>query len=333
MVIKGDHYTQAPRLIEEAALLPKSWALLPADHQRRPHQTALPVDTGQSTPPPPDAEPVEALALAVTSHQGYVMTTGAAKLALLLLASPEVRTGQLAKATLGELSALTRPDLKRIRARDHEATARSLDELRGLFVFLPDGTKVQVFDVQSPSTPQDATPDMLLHYGLTGTFVRTLAMANRGDLKGPRLTGHEYRGEFLINLTGAMRLPNNKPPLLRYYVRFASHWNASFTSGGAFDESKMQGRTLDDWAAIANALSPAVVEYLTVKRSQQNTFDRRSQLSIERRHARDDLTLLEKKYGLIRLEQQGDLWKPLPPEEYLEAWKHFRTHGGRFNQE
>lgn len=325
-VINSDSYATAPKLIEEAALLPKSWALFPPDHYRRPHLTSLPLDGSKG----------DTLPVALASGQSSMMSTISAKLALVILASPQVRAGNLAKSTLGELTAWTRPPQLRLRSRDHETTARSLDELRSLFIFLPDNTKVQVFDIQSPGRPEDAAPDMLLHYGLTGTFTEALARANRGELGGQHilagrpLQGQEYRGEFLLNLTGIMRLPNTQPNLLRYYIRFAAHWNAAFcASNGAFDAEKMLARSLEDWAALANALPPNVVEYLSAKRMGQATQDQRRRLSEERKHAREDLEALEGEYKLIRILKVGDLWKPLPPDDYHAAWGVFRAQGGR----
>jgi hypothetical protein len=124
-----------------------------------------------------------------------------------------------------------------------------------------------------------------------------------------------------------MRLPNNKPTLLRYYMRFAAHWNAAFLpgTGGEFDRSRMQPRTLDEWAAIANALPPVVVKHLEEKRVGAISKNRAAQLSIARQRAKEDLTALAKDHGLIKLEEKGNLYLPLPPPAYLQAWRLFRA--------
>jgi hypothetical protein len=259
------------------------------------------------------------------------MSPSASKLALLTLASEDARSGKLAKATLAELTRWTRPDLSRIQARDYEATGRGLDELRQLFLFLPDGSRVQLFDVTSPANPAAADPEMTLYYGLTQSLALALLRAAAGEFRGPNLRGQEYRGEFLMNLSGAMRLPNNQPSLLRYYVRLTAAWNAAFSDGsGAFDLDRFKALPLEEWAALANSLQAGVVEYLSADEEEKKAIkNRRFALRDDRKRAREDLEALAEEHKLIRLEGKGNLVRPLPPEDYLEAWELFRQQGGR----
>ena len=135
----------------------------------------------------------------------------------------------------------------------------------------------------------------------------------------------------MMNLSGAMRLPNNQPSLLRYYVRLTATWNAAFSDrSGAFDEEKLRAMPLEEWAAMANSLQAGVAEYLAEKRAGGTPqVDRRPQLSMERKRAREDLEALAEEHRLIRLEGKGNLVRPLPPLDYLEAWETFRLQGGR----
>lgn len=334
--VDGDHYAHEPSFIEDTALLPRSWKLLPSDHSRKPHQTALPIDdihinqgylkNESSVSQNPMEDHGETLPVAIAGSQGYVLSPYAAKIALLMLASPQVKAGEMVRSTIGELTRLTRPEAKRLQSRDYEAAARGLDELHHLFIFLPDNTKVPVFQVQSPARPELARPDMTLRYGLTALFSEALSQAASGSLHGPGLQGREYSGQFLLNLTGTMRLPNNKPTLLRYYMRFAAHWNAAFTPGskGEFDLGRMPSHTIEEWAAIANALPPGVVEYIEAKRGGIVSKKRAPQLSMERKRAIEDLDTLADEHGLIKLEKRGDVILPLPPSSYIEAWCLFR---------
>ena len=330
-----ERYVAEPSLLSSATFVPKTWRLLPDQRASKPHQTSLPLDPRSTPTPPPAAASAQSpladiLPVAVVGSTGQVMSPSASKLALLALASEEVIAGKLAKATLAELTQAIRPDLSRIQARDHEATGRGLDELRQLFLFLPDGGRVQLFDVTSPANPAAARPEMTVYYGVTKGLEMTLLRAFAGEFRGPQLRGQEYRGSFLMNLSGAMRLPNNQPSLLRYYVRLAAAWNAAFSdNSGTFDMARFKALPLEEWAALANSLQAGTVDYLAAKQAGQETTDRRRQLSMERKRAREDLEALAEEHKLIQLEGKGNLVRPLPPSDYLEAWELFRQQGGR----
>lgn len=329
VMLGSEQFVAEPNLITLATYAPKTWRLLPEHHEKKPHQTALPLDPYSTPTPLPPA--TGALLVAGPGKLGQVMSPSASKLALLTLASEDARSGKLAKATLAELTRWTRPDLSRIQARDYEATGRGLDELRQLFLFLPDGSRVQLFDVTSPANPAAADPEMTLYYGLTQSLVIALNRAARGEFNGPNLRGQEYRGEFLMNLSGAMRLPNNQPSLLRYYVRLTAAWNAAFSDGsGSFDLDRFKALPLEEWAALANSLQAGVVEYLSADEEEKKAIkNRRFALRDDRKRAREDLEALAEEHKLIRLEGKGNLVRPLPPDDYLEAWELFRQQGGR----
>ena len=321
--IDGDTYAPEPGMA--AKLVPRSFALLSElvpGHARRPHQTALAIDHEEDS---------TALAVAVTGAMNYAaIAIVAAKLGILMLASESVRNGLLQRATLGELARWVHPSAKKIQARELRATSSGLDELRGLFVFLPDGRKVQVFDAVSAATPELARGDMEIAWGLTPTFAAVLG----SDIAGPSLTGAEYRGDFLVNLDGAMRIPSKRPSLLRHYIRSAAHWNAAFKPGsrGEFDPSRLPIYTAEQWASITNSLPPGVVEYLGAagkKASRAATSTHRAAWSKKRTEMMNDLAELEA-MGLVLVEHKGrDGFQLLPPDVFLEAKNEAMTNGRR----
>jgi hypothetical protein len=321
--VKMDGDTYAPEPGVAAKLIPRSFALLAElvpDHARKPHQTALAVGYHE--------EPI-ALAVAVTGATSYAISPIAAKLALVMLASDNVRQGRLQRVGLGRLATWVHPTAKRIQPRELQATSRALDELRGVFVFLPDGRKAQVFDAVSAATPELARADMEIAWGLTSTFAAVLGT----DVTGPKLTGAEYRGDFLVNLDGAMRIPAKRPSLLRHYIRGAAHWNAAFKPGsrGVFDPSRLPTYTAAAWATLTNSLPPGVVEYLRAagKAGRAATSTHRAAWSKERAAMMDDLAELEA-MGLVVVEHKGqDGFRLLPPAVFLEAKNEAMKNGPR----
>lgn len=313
VTVDGDEYANEPSLTTK--LLPRTYALLPADHASRPHQTALALEPDEA----------DALPVAIANAQGIVMSTGAALLALQFFADEKIRRGQTVRLELGELTKRLRPDSKRVQQRDHEKTAEFLEELSNLSVFLPDDTKVHLFDMQTPRSPEAARSDMPLLCALSRTCAAAL-----GNIQGPGLKGNEYSGEFLINLSGTMRLGMSKPTLLRHYIRAAAHWNAAFEPGtGAFDPSRMKAHDIDHWAAIANAFPPGVVEYLAAKgEDRKRLADRRRARSKERQRVKDDWDELAAR-GLVVVDKAGDRYRLLPTEQHQEARRTMRQRGGR----
>lgn len=316
--IDGDRYALEPSLVE-GAVLPRTYSLLPEGHRKRPHQTSLPIDN----------EPSVAFALAVASSTPFVLSPVASKLMLVALADESIRRGMLAQIKLGDLSRIVHPDTKRLQTRELEAVGRALEEMRNLFLFLPDGTKAQVFDVSSPVKPEEAKAEQLIYCGLTRTFGASLQRAAQGGLLGPGLSGREYRGEFLLNLSGSLRLPNKQPSLLRLYVRTTAHWNAAYVGDGAFDPERLPRYSLDEWGALTNTLSPAVVEYLQARGSGDKlSASRKVAASKERAKIREDLEELEAR-KLVVVSKEGDGYRLLPPQAYQEAWEQMRSRGGR----
>lgn len=313
--VDDDEYATTPTIATK--LVPRTYALLPSDHGKRPHQTSLPLDYGGAP---------EVLPVAMTDATQYAISPVGAKLAILVLADQVIRGGKLSQVQLGDLAKRVHPLATRIQPRELETSARALDELRRLFLYLPDGTKVQVFDVQSPANAKTATADMRLHLGLTRTMVTAMSSLLESDAGN----GRSYRGEFLVNMSGLMRLPNKQPALLRHAMRAAAHWNAAFNpSTGAFDPNKLRTYSLEEWAIMTNSLAPAAADYLHAKRRGAQGPDRRRQLSQETHRIGDELEQLAKEHHIIVLEKKAGKLVILPPESWREARGQMKKSGGR----
>lgn len=323
--VDGDAYAKEPSIAPKipnltGKLLPRSWALLPKGRERRPHQTILPLEL---------VEEPETLAVMVAQAQGYVITPQASKLALFWLASPEIRDGGIARATIGDLAKGTLGEsVKRIQQRELVETARALEELDWLHIYLPDETKFRIFSVRRPWTPKHAKADMEAYFGIDPHFADLL----KKGIHGGQLHGNEYDGDFLINLTGMMQLPNKRPALLRHYVRAAAHWNAYFVPGkpGTFDRSRMPFYDLREWASMTNCLPLAVVEYLKADPEKRKTLARSRKVSASQAIAavRTELEELHDR-KLVQVEKHGEGYRMVPPRAYLDAKQIVRTEGTR----
>ena len=295
-------------------LVPQSYALLPETYAGQPHTMQIPLGF--------ESEEAAPLAVSVAqSARRQLLSMTAAKIAVLALASPSVRAGIPSTATLRQLLEWIHPSAKRYQARDYRAMAKALIELRGLHAFLPDGRNVPVFEIATVPDPETAWPEMPVDIAL-GILFRAYAVPKE---RSP------MRGEFLINLTATMALPNTEPPLFRYALRFAAGWNAAANpaKGGEFDPSRMQGRTCEEWALLANALPPSAVERIKAKQG------RRSLPKWERDELSKALGAVRKHFdeladrGMVKWRKRGAVWIPLPPEPYVEAWHQLRKGAGR----
>jgi hypothetical protein len=315
--VDGQRFASVP-LVGQRALVPRSWSLLPHDRDKYPHQTSLPMAIDEQ----------EALPVVVSQNQGVVMSTVAGKLALLIFASPDVQCGEMSYLTLGELTRLVYPS-GRIQQREVATTMAAVNELDKLFLYLPDGRKLRIFDVTQSWAPDRAGPSMRIHYGLTRTFLGAFEEVKQRTFSRSVLQGQEYTGDFLMNLDGMLSLPNNKPALLRYYTRACALWNAACVTG-KYDPAKVTPATPEEWAIRANTLSHGVAEYMEAKAAGESAPDRRRQLSAERKNIADDLDDLATR-GLVVLSKSSKAGtvRVLPPENWLEARAMGRESGTR----
>jgi hypothetical protein len=320
--IDGDSYALEPSAATDALLLPRTYPLFSMleGHERRPHQTVLPLEAEET-----------ALPVAIVNAAQYAITPLASKVALLVLAADDVKRGHMQSLSLSDLVRRLHPTAKRFQARELAAAENALRELRRIVAILPDGRDVALFDTAAfdPSLVAGTGPsaNVMVTWGLTRTFLDILA---RG-VTGGRLKGNEFNGDFLINIDGAMRIPNKRPGMLRVYVRLAAHWNAYSIpgSGGAFDASRMPAYTIDRLATMANSYSAGVVEYLQANDRKALKASKRVQLSKERKSIRDDIEALEE-MNLLRVEKaHRDEIRLLPPGAHHAAWEQMRKGGSR----
>lgn len=317
--VDGQRFAHVPS-IGQKALVPRSWSLLPSDREKYPHQTSLPLSIGEA----------DALPVVVSQNQGVVMSTIAGKIALLVLASPDVQEGDMVHTTLAEITRLVCP-AKRIQQREITDTMKAINELDKLSLFLPDGRKLRIFDVTQSWAPERAGPGLPIYYGLTKNFALVFEEIRARGFAQPALRGQEYTGDFLMNLSGMLSLPNNEPALLRYYTRACAEWNAASVAGD-FNPALAPARTAEEWAIRANALGHGVVEYLESKATGQAgklEVWRKAEAHKSRKKAADDLAQLEG-CKLVRLESTGrGALRVLPPDNWLEARRVGRETGGR----
>ena len=301
----GHDYKPAPALA--AAIVPASYALLPADHANRPHQTVFPIDlTGEDDAPP--------LAVAVVGATQYAITPAAGKLSLYILAAAMGEQGGLLRTSIKDLTERINPQARRLNPEHYKTAGKGLWKLQTLRLYLPNGWADRVFYI--PRAPwKDLTPDEYetpLVIGLDPHFSRTLA-----DVR--TVAGNAYAGAFLIDITGAMSLPTIRPSLLRLYTRAASHWNAYWKPGtaGEPDPGRIPTLPARRWAAMTNYLPPSAV-----KGSRRKMSESIHELikDAERLAALGLLKIAKLDREEVRL---------LPPDVYLEAWHAARAGAAR----
>lgn len=306
----GREYAPAPDLAIQnpSALVPTSYALLPEDHARKPHQAVLPIDQqgGEDAPPLP---------VALAGATQYALKPAAGKLGLLVMAAAWAGKGRLHKTTLQELTRAINPEA-RLAPSHYETVLRGLVQLDGLRLVLPNGFSYPVFECPIPwrnLRPEEYV--VPLYVGMTRTFEKTLAAIAQE-------AGASYRGDFLFDLTGAMLLPTKRSGLLRQYIRSCAFWNHYWKPGtaGEPDPSRVPEVSAERWAAMTNYLPPTAVEYLRAKRK---AGDRRS-LSASIKDTLKDAEDLAAA-GLVKIDKANrHSVRLLPPPEYLEAWHESR---------
>ena len=229
---------------------------------------------------------------------------------LVMLMATAVNRTQLTKGTLGELAQELYPTRDRIQKRDLESLAAGLLWTKGLHLWLPDKTAVQVFDIVAPFRPEDADKSQTILYSTGKGF---------DELTGKGGADPLFRGWFVLNYSGFMALPNKRPALQSHYIRAAAMWNdAKDFKTSEFDPEWLKPYSLDNWCALTNTLSQRTVEYLRQKRQGP---DKRRDLSKDLKRAHEELEELQDEHGLIRIERKGRKkeYLILPPEELLEA--------------
>ena len=299
VAVDDDRFTAQPDA-PRVQVVPKSWSIVQGeDLQCQPHQTTLPLEIPGDTP----------LTLAMGGQPGTVIPSPGGKLLVLMLAT--AHGGDMTKGPLGELARYIYPG-RRVQRSNLEQIAKVLNIADKLCAVLPDGTALRCFDVRWPAVGVD--PEQVVGWGLGRFF---LDMARRATATAHGLRA--LRGEFVVNLTGIMRLPR-RDALLRNYIQAAALWNDANTPGkpGDFNADYLKRYTVDRWAALVNTLSTAGV-----------ARDRRK-LWRDKRDTLKDLEVLHDR-GMIRIERAGKKGEItlLPPDDLLEARRLIRGGAAR----
>lgn len=294
--IDGSKYAQAPKV---ARYLSRGISVLPAS--ARPSQRTLPIEilAPEDTP----------FALRAVGDTQYVISPTGGKLLLLALATAK-QSGMI-KGTVAEVTRALNPNKQRIRARDYEITARAAWEQNRVRLILPDDTSVALLDVRMPRDPATAIPEQIMSWAYGPNF---LDFAKQHGMK-------PLRGDFIMNLSGAMSLSAKEHPLLRQYIFACSLWNDSKNpSTGRFDPQYLPAYDIKTWALQTNTLSTAAVDYL-----REHDPKKRHKLSRDRKLASEALESLNENHGLVVVKKTGrDRFKVLPPDSLLEAFEKFR---------
>lgn len=297
--LDGDEYASTPAI---ARNLHRGVAFMPQG--KRPQQLAFPVDLRT-----PLAGPFVLRAVQDTRH---VVSTHASKALVycLLTGRPD---GQLVKATVGEIAQTLNPG-RRIQKRDVETTIRALRELRSVGLVMPDGTDFALFDIRAP---QGLDRQAEARWAYTAN-----ARVGLRELGADRA----FKGNFLINFSGLMRLNGRQGLELRGYLNSCASWNDARRGRGVFNAKHMKALTHDEWAAVLNALSGEALDYL-----REHDQKKRRGLSEDRRRVNRAFETLEAQ-GLVVMEKTGrGRYRPMPPEALLEAWELMRKQGAREN--
>lgn len=313
--VNGDTYAREPG-VATRVLIPRSAGLLPRGPHDKPHETWLPLDLRDELEPLPLT-----LATATANPGNLAMTPQAAKLALVALATPQALAGHFTQAQLGDVARLIHPGVSRLQAAQYKATARALAELDGLWICLPDDTKARMFSVRLPQSADRARPDQWVSIALAPSAVA--AIGALGTVPRTR----SYRGEFVLNLSGVLRLDNRKPGQLRQLTRASARWNAAGDPlTGILHEVKPI--SVDTWAAQVNAMSPEAVRYAAKNGTGRGANGRRAKAATVA-HVRSDLEELAEK-GLVKLgnARRGEV-KIEPPDAWREARELLRKAGAR----
>jgi hypothetical protein len=303
-----DGKTFAPQA--DLAVVPAGIALLPADHEKKAHQTVLALDDSGNADAPP-------LAMAIASATQYAISLPAAKLAILIMAGAISKQQPTTQTSIRELTERLNPGLNshNLCTKHYQIIFRALDELSRQYIYFPNGFKYQAFF--TALTWRDLTPAEYDHEILVGiTPIIEAALASY------REKNTSYKGQFLLELTGTLALDRGGP--LRQYVRAAAAWNAYWKEGGEPDPVKVPTLSTEHWASLTNYLPPAAVEYLRTRNRARGGHVRAAEAVKKILKDAEELEAA----GLVVIDKANrEQIRLLPPDIYLEAWRKAKVGG------
>jgi hypothetical protein len=247
--LDGDVYAPQPGGAFQEALVNPGMLMLPEDWALIPHQSTLPFEFRDQ---PQDLGE----AMAMGTH--YALNMPAAKLAILTMAADPRMAGKVHEATIGEVARVLNPGA-RIQKTHLRSLAIGLQQIRNFFGYLPNGSKIQFWDVpMMPWAPDTAERETEIAFGVHRQLRRVAT--NPIMVAGKKSRAH--LGSYIINLTFILGIPHNRPGSLRAYLRGEGVLNSAFTGQGDFDPHRVPRYAIEDWAALNNRLPMAVVEYI-----------------------------------------------------------------------
>ena len=320
----GDQYAATPDA-PKVGVVPRSYEIL-ADARFTPKQGWLPLQC-------PGDDPLVWAIVRQTrgrhSRASEVLPSAhAGKLALVALActlntSQPAATTTTATGTLEQWARAINPSPRYIQKSHLKSTAAGLVEMEAMVaVDLANHSRVRCFDMQVPLDPDNPRKETVISAKMGGLFSESVWRQRALD------TGRRdsFSGYFVINLTGAMRLPVTRPSLLRNYIRAALGWNDAhgIGKGTGFMLERLPWTPLDDWLAIVNQLGQRAVDLM---KEHKGSGSRYQGVHVSRKKGRQDLEWLYEEAKLIELEIRGRGGKrevrALPTEGLIEAWDGF----------
>ena len=292
--IDGDIYQKAPKIVRYVS---KAVGVMPRSF--RAGQNVLPVELHEST----------SVALKAAGSQKYILDPYAGKMFLFMLTT--CPNSGMVRGSVDELTKVLNPQKKRIQARDRLATVQAARNLREVWMIMSDNTDIQVFDIRAPSLLGKINKKQPICWSFSNQLKQAIENEEFKFLKG----------EFILNLSGAMRLSGNEAPALRQYIFACASWNdAKNPASKRFDPKYLPTYTIEEWAAATNSLNSGSVDCIENEESKI-----RYKLSRDRKKTWQHLKILSEKYGLIRIEKTSKKkFKILPPNSLLEAYNQHR---------
>ena len=278
--------------------MPPGARLIKNAHRGNPHQESLPL----KVPGPLDDDP---LPLMMAHGDREMMPAMSAKIMLLAFnALMQEGSKRILRTTPRLLTKELNPDA-RVVASHYEPVMKGIRTLHSLSVVLPHcGWKA--FPILVGEIPfRDLRPseyDDDLNLMINPLLMEAMSKGNAGT---------RYAGHFLYNLTGVMKLPVQRPGLLRHYLRAAATWNAKRNRGGP----TLVDEKTETWALITNAMTASAVEG-TRHQSKSESINRT---------IKDLEALASDKYGLV-VKKQIDKERIVlaMPADLEEAWRSVR---------
>lgn len=289
------------------ALPPGATLLRGRDSEKWPFQTLLPLDDSESG----KSDTGIPLVMTLAGGQREMMPAATGKLALLIMDGCHRNRGGngMIETNLRDLTRIINPGRDgKLQASHYNTVLQALHSLAMLRVVLPgDFSSYAVFDCPLPY--RTATPseyDKPIWLGMARGFTSVITQACPS-----------YKGFFVFNLSGCMRLDTKRPALLRQYIRAAAEWNhLRIVQKKGPPTIRME---IERWALMVNTLSAGAIK------AMNGSLQQRRKKSEDIKTTREELEELHER-GLLILEKAGKSSSRGEiilrcPDDLEEAWQ------------